>query len=57
VPTDEAKITIQIFEVEIWSDEVTGSETLDIDVALLEKEARPAGPGPCYVELTLKHQN
>jgi hypothetical protein len=35
VPTDDAKITDQIFEVEIWSDEVTGTVALDI-VALLE---------------------
>jgi hypothetical protein len=37
VPTDEARITIQIFEVEIWSDDVIGTATLDI-VALLEED-------------------
>jgi hypothetical protein len=41
VPTDDAKITVQIFEVDIWSDDVIGMEVLDI-VALLE--GTQAGP-------------
>ena len=45
VPTDEARITDHIFEVEIWSEEVIGTGvfmgTLDISLALLER--RPAG--------------
>jgi hypothetical protein len=55
VPTDEAKMTDQIFEVVIWSDEVTGIEALDIWPSW--KRARPAGPGSCCVELILNHQN
>jgi hypothetical protein len=41
VPTDDARMTVQIFEVVIWSDDVIGMEVLDI-VALLK--GSQAGP-------------
>jgi len=42
VPTDEAMITPQIFDVEIWSDDVTCMGTLAIETALLEgNQSRP----------------
>jgi hypothetical protein len=44
-------MTVQIFEVEIWSDEVTEMEALDI-VALLKRIQTGQDLIPVYVVLT-----
>jgi len=47
VPTEEARITIQIFEVEIWSDDVIGALMGTLAISALLKRSRAARPDSC----------